>query len=313
MKEEESYDLKRSREAIEALYPVLEDVHGQVIDGMHRLDADPGWPRRRLESVKTRKQFLVARIVANSQRRRIPREERRKEFDLLATELMDGGSKPGEIASEIERLTGFTRKYVLELVRDEFKRGYERKSAQPTFEPRETEPSIEPVAAPAEPLPARPEEAPTPRAEAAQPALPEEAPTPPAEAAPPRPGLSKPTDHVDRLDEARNYIAEYRIRYAQPDVGFLAWDVCRRFGLETGEAKRLIQESPAPRELPVEPRATPEAARRRPAARPEVPRTTRCPLCGRASADLTLILARMEEFESQTQPLAEWLKEARGR
>lgn len=278
MIKEDSYDLRRSKQALEALYPVLEDSHGNVIDGVHRLEADPSWPRRRLEGINTRKQFLVARIVANSQRRRVPREERRKQFDLLATELMDEGLKPGDIASEIESLTGFTRKYVLELVRDEFKRGYGRKSVQPTFEP-------------------------------------EEAPSPPEEEGQPRPGLGKPTYHVDRLEGARKHIAEYRARYTQPDEEFLAWEVGRSFGLETGEAKRLVKEGLAPRERPEEePQAIHEATRRRPAARPVAPKTTRCPLCRRTGADLTLILTRLEEFESQLQPLAyEWVKEALGR
>lgn len=46
------------------LYPVLVDAYGNVIDGLHRLEADPKWPKKKLEWVKTeREQSRPAKLT----------------------------------------------------------------------------------------------------------------------------------------------------------------------------------------------------------------------------------------------------------
>ena len=72
-----------AEKSVKALYPVLEDAHGNIIDGFHRLEADPEWPRKTLEHIKTPTQLVVARINANYHRK-IPEEERRKQIAELA-------------------------------------------------------------------------------------------------------------------------------------------------------------------------------------------------------------------------------------
>ena len=134
MSEDQDYNLKKSKEILAPLYPVLEDANGQVIDGMHRLSADQNWPRLRLENIKTRKQFLAARMVANSQRRRVPREERETEVTLFAMELKDEGFKPAEMAREISRLTGFDEDYIRQLLPEQFKRDYSKPSSAGNLE-----------------------------------------------------------------------------------------------------------------------------------------------------------------------------------
>jgi len=47
MRDMSEYDLKIS-EKIGQLYPVLVDAEGNVIDGFHRLEADPKWRTEKL-------------------------------------------------------------------------------------------------------------------------------------------------------------------------------------------------------------------------------------------------------------------------
>ena len=62
--------LKLSLVRVGPIYPVLEDAKGEVIDGRHRLKADKNWPRRRLETIKTRFERAVVRFHANQHRRK---------------------------------------------------------------------------------------------------------------------------------------------------------------------------------------------------------------------------------------------------
>jgi len=43
---------------------ILLDKHGNVVDGLRRLKADPNWPKIRLDSIKSDEQRLVARLIA---------------------------------------------------------------------------------------------------------------------------------------------------------------------------------------------------------------------------------------------------------
>jgi hypothetical protein len=55
--------LRFSGERVGQLYPVLLDKHGNVVDGLHRLKADPNWPKMRLGSIGSDEQRLVARLI----------------------------------------------------------------------------------------------------------------------------------------------------------------------------------------------------------------------------------------------------------
>ena len=65
--------LRFSGERVGQLYPVLLDKHGNVVDGLHRLKADPNWPKIR----------LVARLIANVCRRNVPAEEKSRMLEEL--------------------------------------------------------------------------------------------------------------------------------------------------------------------------------------------------------------------------------------
>jgi len=90
------YNLAKSKEKLGALVPVLEDAHGNVIDGFHRLELDSNWPAIKLEHVKDKLQLTIARLVANVQRREMTKEEK----TLLLTEIAEATDwSPADIAN----------------------------------------------------------------------------------------------------------------------------------------------------------------------------------------------------------------------
>ena len=121
---ETTYNLAETRRSLDELYPVLLDAHGNLIDGNSRLDAAPDWRTETRENIRTRSQLWLARIIANSCRRVVSREERATQFTELAKSLTEEGLPREDMVSTISRLTTFSDRYVRELLPDEYKRGY---------------------------------------------------------------------------------------------------------------------------------------------------------------------------------------------
>ena len=117
----QEFDLKRSKGIVGALYPVLLDAQGNVIDGLHRLEADPNWPKRKLEWVKDEETRELVRTHANLMRREVSLEERRGSFLELAKHMEKKGVKKGKISTELSKVSGFSDRWVRELLPDEFK------------------------------------------------------------------------------------------------------------------------------------------------------------------------------------------------
>jgi len=126
---EQGYDLS----AHPQLYPVLLDEKGkEVIDGEHRLKANPKWKKIKVPGIRTEKDLLVARMVANLCRREISSEEKKHWINDLAKILQGEGYRAGGhpvrgltgshgIATQIARLTGLSRTTVCLYLADEFK------------------------------------------------------------------------------------------------------------------------------------------------------------------------------------------------
>jgi len=124
----EEYDLKRS-EKIGQLYPVLIDSAGNVIDGLHRLEVDPDWRKEKLTQINTEEKFLIARCVANWNRRQITRQEKEEWINGLARIYQKQGLKvrggdpphPNEVVSRIIEVTGLSSWAVKQNLSDDFK------------------------------------------------------------------------------------------------------------------------------------------------------------------------------------------------
>ena len=101
------YDLKRSKDVVGPLVPVLKDKNGRLIDGLHRLYADKNWPTVTvpIHGVKSD----IARIVINVQRRQVPPEEKTKMLKDLAEKT---GWNPDQIAEKTGMSVSWVRKYL---------------------------------------------------------------------------------------------------------------------------------------------------------------------------------------------------------
>lgn len=120
--EEITVGLKLSSRRVGKLYPVILDAHGNIVDGLHRLEADPNWPKIRLNHIASDKDRLVARLVANVCRRRVSAEEKSQMLGELGELYVKAGFKPGaEIARKISEDTGMSFRWVMKYLPDKLK------------------------------------------------------------------------------------------------------------------------------------------------------------------------------------------------
>jgi len=75
--DEDVKGLRGSSRKIGRLYPVLVDPSGNVIDGFHRLKADPDWPKFTVEGIQDPVQLAKARLISNERRNVSPEEKGR--------------------------------------------------------------------------------------------------------------------------------------------------------------------------------------------------------------------------------------------
>jgi hypothetical protein len=141
------YDLKKS-EKIGQLYPVLLDAKGNVVDGFHRLEADPNWKTQTIEEIDTEEKLLVARAVSNWNRRQVSKDEKEKWINGLAEIYQKQGYKlvgkravignittRNEIAVKIHEATGLSYPTIMIFLDSKYKsRQYEK--------PRNIEPRV---------------------------------------------------------------------------------------------------------------------------------------------------------------------------
>jgi len=119
------YDLKQSMKSIGVLYPILVDANGEIIDGAHRREADPKWPVWVLEDINDPVKSVIARLVANTNRRTLDKKEISAGLRVIAS--MTNWS-PHDIADAI----GMSYRWVMLHLPDEFKRsgGYDQRIAK---------------------------------------------------------------------------------------------------------------------------------------------------------------------------------------
>ena len=127
--------LKRTRERIGELYPMLEAADGELLDGKHRVEADWG-SIKKLPNVRTKLDKLVVRHISH-RRRRVPASETRKIMDGIAEELIALGiAKPDPdphmpkhlrdrpvVIPLVAELLGEKEYYVARHISDKYKRG----------------------------------------------------------------------------------------------------------------------------------------------------------------------------------------------
>lgn len=117
------YNLAKSKTKVGSLVPILQDAHGNIIDGFHRLKIDPEWPTLKLENIRDNLQLTIARLVANVARREMTQEEK----TLLLTEIAEAtGWSPADIANA----TGMSYQWVCKYLPDHYKAEYVKTPTQ---------------------------------------------------------------------------------------------------------------------------------------------------------------------------------------
>lgn len=120
----DDYDLKKSK-SIGELYPVLKDARGKIIDGNHRLEADPNWKTQIVPEIDTDEKLVIARMIANWQRRQVTPQEKAEWINALAEIYQKQGYKSlitsNEIVRKIVEVTGLSQPTVNAFLDDKYK------------------------------------------------------------------------------------------------------------------------------------------------------------------------------------------------
>jgi len=114
-------ELRASSKRVGRLYPILLDRYGNIIDGLHRFEADENWPKIALENIGTVKEKLIARLISNVCRRHVSAEEKSEMLERLGEVYFDEGIEPGKIAYEIAEETGMSYRWVMTYLPDKYK------------------------------------------------------------------------------------------------------------------------------------------------------------------------------------------------
>jgi len=97
----EEYDLDKSVKTLGKLTPVLKDAHGNVIDGLHRLERFPDWPCITVAFIDTPEKLEAARLAVNTNRRLVSSSEITMRVEFLA--------KAGLNAEQITAMSGLSK------------------------------------------------------------------------------------------------------------------------------------------------------------------------------------------------------------
>ncbi|MGP8123262.1 MAG: hypothetical protein ACLP8B_22395 [Xanthobacteraceae bacterium] len=114
-------DLKVSASLLGKLYPVLIDKRGRIIDGKHRLKADPNWFKVMVPGVESDEHLLLLRLVSNVCRRNVPSSEKTEMLDELGQLYLEEGVPRNELVKKIVQKTGMSYRWVMKYASDELK------------------------------------------------------------------------------------------------------------------------------------------------------------------------------------------------
>lgn len=109
----EEYDLRESVKALGKLSPVLKDAHGNVIDGLHRLELYPDWPCMTVDFIDTPQKLEAARLAVNTNRRIVSASETTMRVEFLL--------KSGLTVEQISGLTGLSERTIYKYKPQELK------------------------------------------------------------------------------------------------------------------------------------------------------------------------------------------------
>lgn len=131
--------LRKSKQILGPLLPVIRDQDGNIISGRHRKYADANWPEFQIEVENSLQRELIS-LHYNVQRKP-SKEETKLRILRIAKILESRGTPKKDVVAKISRMVPYTPQYVRQLLPDEYKhtefRGKEPKpvSAKPIVWP----------------------------------------------------------------------------------------------------------------------------------------------------------------------------------
>lgn len=141
------YNLKESEKGVGQLYPVLIDAKGNVIDGFHRLKANPKWRTEKVEHIDSEEKLLEARCKANWHRRQVSREEKEewinglariyKKQGLQVRRKRSDGKIINEIVTQILKTTGLDGDVIRLYLVSDFKQVEQARQPKPRLKASE--------------------------------------------------------------------------------------------------------------------------------------------------------------------------------
>jgi site-specific DNA-cytosine methylase len=105
MKKENS-ELEKSRKEVGEIFPVLKDQHGNVIDGLHRKEANPSW-REEIVRVESPLHALKIRVHSNMVRRDI-KEVEKQSWIMDARKLLNPSNPMQPSQEEVAKALGLS-------------------------------------------------------------------------------------------------------------------------------------------------------------------------------------------------------------
>ena len=140
--DEDVQGLRGSQKKRGSFYPVLVSSSGEVIDGFHRLAANPNWPKFTVEGIIDPLQLAMARLISN-ERRDVSAEEKAQ---LLREIYVYSKWSPKQMAEELGWNIRTVYRYLPEdlkgpepeeLSRDRLSRGMDKNVSDATLEPQD--------------------------------------------------------------------------------------------------------------------------------------------------------------------------------
>lgn len=115
-------ELKQSYKYFGSLSPIILDKCGNILDGKIRFSIDENWPKIKLNHIETKKDQIIARLITNVCRRKVPRKEKIKLLDKLGEIYLRDGIEPGKIAHCLVHDTGMSFRWVMKYLPDKYKK-----------------------------------------------------------------------------------------------------------------------------------------------------------------------------------------------
>jgi intein/homing endonuclease len=116
--------LRKSREQVGELEPVLVTADGDVLDGRHRLKAYPGWKTQVVQVEDARK--IIERVHRNIHRK-ISQSEIKQAVLQLAVAFEKAGVPKDQLVDKIKEALPFSESYIRKLLPAKYKREYKPK------------------------------------------------------------------------------------------------------------------------------------------------------------------------------------------